>query len=329
MSYDVSVNTYQNQKEIYEIEGFSVNEGVGKKNFKELIGDYSFPKSTYPLKCCFLKPNGNLCAQDHWLGYVVELNDGKRSLLGSSCVKKFDKDGNVRKSISRYDNAKRHHDRISYINHSFYVKQRTIAELEDRQDKLECLQQYYENMKPHLPPRALKSLEDMARIGKDSVTVVLITITEYIDEEDGKTKQERREIIHTVGRVLGIKIFSENSWRGLLDKVATKIRFCRSLEYTKHDTGPRITTKLYSELQGIDQLLKEVDDMHSEKLHFEHSDKDALCYLSHEAKDRIRLLKMSLLDKGRQKDCLYASKILSEMDDKHKLAYSAHVLKIP
>ena len=121
--------TFKDRSEVMSLEGVQDSPGVGPKNFSALLGDYHFPDDTLPLKCCCLKPGDRLCAQDHRNGYVVELTDGRKSLLGSTCVNEFGDDGNLNRLIRHHNNQKRYEERITFINHCFHSKSRMLQEL--------------------------------------------------------------------------------------------------------------------------------------------------------------------------------------------------------
>ncbi|WP_141246947.1 hypothetical protein [Halomonas salipaludis] len=330
MSKSFSINTFQDRDEILRLDGVSDDLGVDQKNFSSLVGDYHFPNDIVPLKCCCFKESGRLCGQDHRHGYVVELSNGKKSLLGSSCILKFESEGEIRKSVRRYNNEKEFLERINYINHSFYGRDKDLRELKQKKENIEDVQRYYNDIKKSVPPSVMRKLEQLAKQGAGNVVIELVLINEGENKETGEIEREKRVISHTVGQLSGLGIFHGELWGELLNSINEKISLLEGLEYTNHDASFRTVSLLYRKLSEIEQLKPQADSVCAEKFLFEMCDKLPLCYLVPSHDERIKMVRMWLLEKyGKPINSTAAKDKLEELDEGYKELYDARELRIP
>lgn len=330
MSGSINVNTFQTPEEVLELDGVADSPGVGPDNFSSLIGDYHFPDNCESLKCCCFKKGGRLCGQDHRNGYVVELVDGKKSVLGSTCVKEFDSEGELRKSISYYENAKLYEERVRKINHIFYSKEDIISNLSGKKENLLDVYRYNSGFEKSIPASAFRKLNDMARQGVDNVVVELVYIDEEVDEKTGKIEREERVVPHTLGKLKGLKIFNKDYLESLISEFSEKINLLAGLEYTNRGESSRKVATLHRKFEEIDRMLSVANELISDKFVFENSDKKLLCFLSPSFEERSILFRMWVLDsKTRGVDKSYAVESLRGMDDEIKKYHGAQEIRVP
>lgn len=330
MPGSININTFQTPEEVFEIDGVVESLGVGPHNFSSLIGDYHFPDNCGSLKCCCVKKGGRLCGQDHRNGYVVELVDGKKSVLGSTCVKEFDSEGELRKSISYYENAKLYEERVRKINHIFHSKENIISSLSEKKESLLGICRYNSEIEKSIPASAFRKLNDMAKQGVDDVVVELVYIDEKVDEITGEVERERYVVPHTLGKLAGLKIFNKNHLDSLISDFSEKINLLVGLEYTNRGESSRKVAVLNRKFEDIDRILSVANEFLSDKFVFENSDKKLLCFLSPNFEERSRLLRMWMLDsKSRSVDKIHAAESLRGMDEEIKEYHGAQEVRIP
>ena len=292
MSKRLDINSYECTSDILEIVDTQTPTAVNAQNFVALIGDYRLKDSEPHLKCYCEKKKKDVCGQNHRNGYVVELTDGVKSLLGSTCVKDFDPEGELRRSVVHYDNKKRFFERVGYVNDCFYDKGKILKKLEAEAQKISGVNKYVSNLIKSLPSGAVSKLQEMAKTGRRSITVDVRKVVEGKDEVTGKVEKDISVLTHTLDEVQGLNVFNHAHRLSLIDELKKKIDLISCLEYTKHDSSARSVAKLYNELLEIDPFCERVRSYCAEKIMFEHSDTKFFIYLTSDHSERVQLYRM-------------------------------------
>ncbi|WP_336268783.1 hypothetical protein [Vreelandella arctica] len=297
MSKNLEINSYQRASEVLNLVGADEPIAVNVDNFVSLIGDYHLTDSEPPLQCCCEKKLKKLCGQNHRNGYVVELKGNAKSLLGSTCVNDFDPEGELKKSVSHYDNKKRYLERVSYINHCFYDKQKILNVLSKENDRLGEVNEFVSSLMRSLPSRVLSTLQGMAKTERIAVTVDVRKVVEGKNKETGEIERDVDVFTHTVGHAHGVSLFSHDYRLKLISSLKRKIDLLNELEYFKHDTGPRVVSRIHKELLEIEVICDQARAFCSEQVVFENSDRKYFIYLTSDQKERINLYRMWYLGK--------------------------------
>ncbi|MCO7214139.1 hypothetical protein [Halomonas sp. OfavH-34-E] len=323
--------TFKDRSEVMSLEGVQDSPGVGPKNFSALLGDYHFPDDTLPLKCCCFKPGGRLCGQDHRNGYVVELTDGRKSLLGSTCVNEFGDGGNLSRLISQHNNQKRYEERITFVNNCYYSKELMAGRLSTALSEMKEVVEYFRGFKRSVPESVMRKLEGMARQGSGKVLVELISFKESVDERTGEVEREPYVTPHTVGQLPGLKFFHSGFWQSLMGKLEDMLHLVKSLEYMERGkTGYKKVATLYKKLEEESALLSEVSSYVGEKHLFEKSEKKPLCFLVPKQEERVKMVRMWWMEsQGEPLSTAAAKQKLRELDDDLKASFGAEELRIP
>lgn len=291
MNKRLDINSYERTNDILEVVDTQNPTAVNANNFVALIGDYRLKDSEPHLKCFCEKKKKDICGQNHRNGYVVELTDGVKSLLGSTCVKDFDPEGELRKSVVHYDNQKRFFERVQYVNDCFYDKGKIVKKLEVEAQQINSVNKYVSDLIKSLPSGAVSKLQEMAKSGRRSIAVDVRKVVEE-KKATGKVEKEVSVLTHTLGEVQGLSIFNHVYRLSLIDELKKKIDLISRLEYTKHDSSPRTVAKLHNELSEIGPLCERVRSYCSEKVMFEHSDTKFFIYLTSDHNERVQLYRM-------------------------------------
>lgn len=292
MNKRLDINSYERTNDILEVVDTQNPTAVNANNFVALIGDYRLKNSEPHLKCFCEKKKKDICGQNHRNGYVVELTDGVKSLLGSTCVKDFDPEGELRKSVVHYDNQKRFFERVQYVNDCFYDKGKIVKKLEVEAQQINSVNKYVSDLIKSLPSGAVSKLQEMAKSGRRSIAVDVRKVVEEKNKATGKVEKEVSVLTHTLGEVQGLSIFNHVYRLSLIDELKKKIDLISRLEYTKHDSSPRSVAKLHNELSEIGPLCERVRSYCSEKVMFEHSDTKFFIYLTSDHSERVQLYRM-------------------------------------
>ncbi|BCB61585.1 hypothetical protein HaloA020_22860 [Halomonas sp. A020] len=292
MSKKLDINSYERTSDILEIVDTQTPTAVNANNFVALIGDYRLKDSEPHLKCFCEKKKKDICGQNHRNGYVVELTDGIKSLLGSTCVKDFDPEGELRKSVAHYDNQKRFFERVGYVNDCFYDKGKIVKKLEVEAQQIGCVNKYVSDLVKSLPSGAVSKLQEMAKSGRRSIAVDVRKVVEEKNEVTGKVEKDVSILTHTLGEIQGLSVFNHAYRLSLLDELKKKIDLINRLEYTKHDSSARSVAKLHNELLEIDPLCERVRNYCSEKILFERSNTKFFIYLTSDHSERVQLYRM-------------------------------------
>ncbi|MGM0855592.1 MAG: hypothetical protein ACQEW0_00735 [Pseudomonadota bacterium] len=292
MSKITGINSYQHASEVEEIVSSEDPIAVNADNFLSLIGDYHLNDSEPPLKCCCEKEKKNLCRQSHRNGYVVELKDGEKSLLGSTCVKDFDPEGDLRKSVSQYDNEKRYLERVGYINHCFEDKERILKKLRVELERLSGLNHFVSGFYKSIPQKVARKLKDMSKTGRGDITVDVRSVKEERNKETGRIERDVNVITHKVGEVNGLEVFQNEQRLSYFSSVKNKIKLIDELEYVKGKEGARAVLRIYKELQEIEPLLERSKAYCGKRMFFEQSSFKNFIFLSDNEEDRVKCYQM-------------------------------------
>ncbi|QPL45024.1 hypothetical protein IT895_12555 [Halomonas sp. A40-4] len=292
MNKITEINSYQRASEVVEIVSPENPIAVNADNFLSLIGDYHLNDSEPPLKCCCEKDKKKLCRQSHRNGYVVELKDGEKSLLGSTCVKDFDPDGDLRKSVSQYDNEKRYQERVSYINHCFRDKDKISEKLRIELERLSDLNHFVSGFLKSIPAKVSRKLQDMSKTGRKDITVDVRVVKEEKDKETGEVERDVNVITHKIGEVSGLEIFQNEYRLSFFSTVKNKIKLIEDLESVKDKEGARAVLRIYKELQEIEPLCERSKAYCSKRVFFEQSSFKNFIFLSDNEEDRVKCYQM-------------------------------------
>lgn len=287
MSKNLEINSYHQADEVMKLVGTDGPLAVNGDNFSFLIGDYYLPDFEPPLKCCCEKVNKNKCGRDHRRGYIVELKSNERSLLGSTCIKNFDPNGDLKSSVKYYDNRKRYLERLAYVNSCVNDKEYILAKLKEEANRLSELHHFVSGFIKTVPSKISRRLEGMAKTGNDAITVDVRIVKEAKNKETGDIERDIDTITHIVDKVNGLAIFKHESRLDLMASIKGKIALVNSLMLVDEKAKTRYVLKLYNELQEIDALCERSRTYCSNKFLFENSSWKGFIFLSDKVDDRI------------------------------------------
>jgi len=296
MNKITEVNSYQRASEVIEIVSPENPIAVNADNFLSLIGDYHLNDSEPPLKCCCEKEKRRLCRHSHRNGYVVELKDGEKSLLGSTCVKDFDPDGDLRKSVSQYDNEKRYLERVSYINQCFRDKDRISEKLRIELERLSDLNHFVAGFLKSMPAKVSRKLQGMSKKVSKDITVDVRIVKEERDEKTGEVERDINIITHKVGEISGLEIFQKEYRLSFYSSVKEKIKLIEDLESVRYKEGARVVLRIYKERQEIEPLCERPKAYCSKRVFFEQSSFKNFIFLSDHDEDRVKCYQMWYFD---------------------------------
>lgn len=319
----VEIRTFASMEEIRKLNGFKENNGVTKENYGRLFGDYWFPDE---VKCCFLKPNGVLCGEDHKAGFVVELNDGSYTILGNVCARdKFGADHKIKSDRRRYLREKERRENFAKLGELLTEKDARLTTLASLRERLEGARRRMETFLATLGDRTARRLRDMARAGNTNVSVEAVIFRKGKDEK-GKEYTERRVTLHNLGSFSGTSVVNELSFQAVYSRMG-KIRsaYQQALEVTE-DVKTSELENLIATLADFDRVVREAESLEREETVFFQNDMSLLCFLSDDKAERYRAARVALGETG-SKD--KAKTWLAERDEEIKRALGADKIDIP
>ncbi len=196
---------------------------VNKMNYNQVIYEYRLNKNSVECQCS--EDRSNICLTKHKHGFIVVLKDGSKSLIGNSCIKKFDSDSKIRRDINILRNTQR------------------------RVDKLESLRKYYDNYDGLLLQLEVMTNKVIDVINSKNVFIKILAnerknftkssysinftggkVRKYVDE-NGDNQKERSKASYSLGNISGKHIIdSEESFNSFFE---AKKRFLKGMNNIK------------------------------------------------------------------------------------------------
>ncbi len=196
---------------------------VNKENYNHVIYEYKLNKNSVECQCS--ENRLNICLTKHKHGFVVVLNEGSKSLIGNSCIKKFDSESDIRRDINTLRNQQRRIDKLESITKYYDNYNGLLSELEDMKTKV--------NSVINFKMLFIKYLANERKIftrSSKSIKVIGGKIREYIDE-NGNSREEKNRASYSLGDILGKDIIDSESL--FIDFFEAKEKFLKGMNNIK------------------------------------------------------------------------------------------------
>ncbi|MFL6622131.1 MAG: hypothetical protein ACJ8NR_05890 [Sulfurifustis sp.] len=319
----VEIRTFASMEEVHKLNGFRENNGVTKENYRRLFGDYWFADE---VRCCFQKPNGVLCGEDHKAGFVVELIDGSYTILGNVCARdKFGADHKIKADRSRYLREKARRDKFAQLGELLTERESRLSTLASLRERLKEASRRIEAFLATLGDRTVRRLRDMARSGNPNVSVEAIIFRKGKDDQ-GNEYTERRATPTTLGSLNGLSVLNEYSLNAVYSGM-TKIAqaYQRAREVTE-DVKTSELENLTAVLADFGRVVREAENLEQEEAAFFQNDMSLLCFLVDDKAERYKAARVALGEAGSKEK---AKSWLTEREQEIKRVLSADKISIP
>ena len=175
---------------------------VSKNNYNQVIYEYKLNNNSVECQCS--EDRSNVCLTKHQHGFIVVLNDGSKSLIGNSCIRKFDSDSQIRKDINILRNTQKRFDKLESIKKYYDNYDGLLSEIESMSEKSENI--------ANLRISFIKFLDKEIVIftkSSSNLKVVGGKIREYVNDK-GKTKKETIRANYDLGVISGKSIIDSD-----------------------------------------------------------------------------------------------------------------------
>lgn len=320
------IRTFATMAEIRALEGFKENNGVTKENYERLFGDYDLPEEE--AKCCFQKPNGVLCGEDHKWGFVALLKDKSLTIVGNVCVRdRFGEDAAIKKDRTRYLNAKRRQERKARLHELIAGKDTALARLELLKGRLAAIETRVQGFLTNLGDGTVRRLHNMARSANASVSVDAITYKEYIDEE-GHKQTERRVSPSRLGSFNGLTVLNDHTFSSVRKDIGDVLRAYARTEVLGDDIKLSELGRITMILGSTDRIAEEIEKLERDVAAFLGNDPILLCFLIDDRTERYKAAKFALELLGETGGKDRAKAWLAEKEQELRKALSADKVSI-
>lgn len=168
---------------------------VNKENYNQVIYEYKLNQGS--VKCQCSEDRSNVCLMKHGHGFVVVLNDGSKSIIGNSCIKKFDSESDIRRHINILRNTQRRIDKLESIEKYYSNYNDLLAQVENMFMEVEEISSLKIEFNKYLGNERANFVKSPKLI-----RVVGGKVRKYIDE-NGNHKEERNKATYDIGSILG------------------------------------------------------------------------------------------------------------------------------
>lgn len=291
----IEVRTFATVQEIELLPGFKDSNPINKDNYQCILGDYRFPDE---VKCCREKANGQLCGKGHKWGFVAKLKDGSITIIGNHCaIDKFGADAKIKADRSRYLNEKRRRERLAQLADLLADKDIVLEKLESLEKELDKIQNRINNFSNSLGERTFRRLQDIARTGRNTVYIDVITYHDYIDQ-DGEKQTEKRVAPSRIGVLNGASIFNGYSFQSIKSMIrVVKVAYDEA-DSISGDIKISTLDSLTRNMADFDRVDDEVRKLQQEEKSFFENDLKLLCFLVDDKSERYKTAQLVLEHSG-------------------------------
>lgn len=308
----MEIRSFFSWAELVNIPGFDHARSFRKTDYKGLYGDYHFKGGQ---RCCFEHDMGKSCRQPHDYGYVVELTDGAKTLIGNRCAKrnfggteKFGRDHRL------YEREKSRRELLARAKVELSHRQTCLDELARLKDRIDTIRNEISGVRRALGTENNRDLVKRAQHNHTAVEVEATYVREGVNAA-GNVETERTHLTHTVGHLKGLGAFNS----------ALAIKFARAYkdaltayqahEYLADDTSASELTSLLRDLTALDDARMAAVALDAAWRQFQSPPQEAvLCLLSAEEKARIEGAVYVLSQQNKNSSRTAARKFLSALE---------------
>jgi|26BtaG_2_1085354.scaffolds.fasta_scaffold14100_2 hypothetical protein len=196
---------------------------VSKNNYNQVIYEYKLNKNSVECQCS--EDRSNVCLTKHKHGFIVVLDDGSKSLIGNSCIRKFDSDSQIRKDINILRNTQRRSDKLESIKKYSDNYDKLLNEIKTMSEKVEDVANFKKSFINYLGKEIV-----MFNRSSSNLKVVGGKIREYVNN-NGKTKKETIRANYDLGVISGKNIIDSD--RLFVEFNSSKKKFIKGMDNLK------------------------------------------------------------------------------------------------
>lgn len=272
-----SINTYS---ELYHLPGFLENNTITPENFHSVVDEYDI--RDVELNCCLEDENGR-CGQGHFHGYVIELKDGSKSIMGKDCAqRKFGAEGAISTAIKIFKNTKnlksKLGDTLEYAENFDYYRDEVFA----LEEKIRNIKEFYRELSCNLSRMLLDVLNFRYKAQRSKIEVKCFKYN--------RENELIYQATNTIGYIPSLNLFNNkdlNDFDKQLKLIKDALRDSRKL-YTQIKNNERVsdneldkrTKKILSELKNFENFKTEIKEVNRLIIEFYSTDLSPLCFIS-------------------------------------------------
>jgi len=171
---------------------------VNKENYDHVIYEYKLNKNIVECQCS--ENRSNVCLTKHGHGFVVVLDNGSKSLIGNSCIKKFDSESAIRRDINMLRNQQKRIDKLESIRKYYENYDDFLSQLDHMTNEVTNVI----NSKNIFIKCLANEIKNFTK-SSDSIKFVGGKVRTYIDE-NGDNREEISKASYNLGSIAGKRI---------------------------------------------------------------------------------------------------------------------------
>lgn len=322
----IEIRTFATMDEVRNLPNYREHNGVNTQNYHRIHGDYWFPDE---VQCCFKKPNGNLCGENHKSGFVVQLKDGSFTIIGNYCARvQFGADAKFKADRNRYLNEKKRREQLLRLQELLADRDTRLAQLGPLRERCNAVKDRSNQFLAQLGGTTAHRLRTMARTGDPRVIIEGITFKEEVDE-NGEKIRERRVIPHMLGRLNGLGVFGDRAYSDITSRLGDIRRAYKTAESFNERTKTSDLEAVASVLGDFDRISAEIEVLEHEEKEFRAGSLHLLCFLVDDKAERYKTARMVLEKAGETVGKERAKTWLTELEQQLKQSLGAEKINIP
>lgn len=298
-------------EKFFEIENrpsFDPECSITLSNFGSLVGEY---KLAEPVRCQVHRETGS-CGNMHRHGWLGKTKDGKEGMIGNHCARKnFNADETFAKERNRIRSENSIAKSLNKLRELSVEDGGYETKLSHQLDRLRNMKSQIDKLKEKIPDDVVTRLEVMEKNRRYNVTM---DIKYYEDSEDGSPLV--RWLPHTVGRVEGVSIFNYSNIGRIFQRLHG-IRDALEKVDVSRSAGERNLKRWADELEGIDEVISDIDTLELESARFfVFENLILLSYLTESMSSRVDVAGLALVFSGESDTKNSAKQLIDSNDNK-------------
>ena len=290
LTSSTSALTFNKAEEVFNLPEFEKGRLININNYANIYAEYH----TYGLdmNCCCQKKSkkgSRLCGSEHRHGFVIRLQCGTLSLLGSTCVTEFDIDAKIHKDHLMFKRQLERQHNEQRLNEFLNKKESLSIDLSSLEVRIKEFLTDLKEIKVVLGEEVSKKIQDKAKTKDPSVSVLGVRVKYYIDDEGKKqTETSKQNII--IAAIKGLEVFDKFKIQHIQKQVGDYKRALINGESMAQQSNFKGVEKLLNTLSNSPEKMNvQLSSLELASLKFKAENKTFLCYFTNKSSIRQRI----------------------------------------
>lgn len=292
MNFEYKINRFKDYDDIASISGYVEGQPFEKEAYKNLLGGYHLKDK---IKCCF-SGSGRVCNTEHNHGYVVELNNGVVTVVGSECVYKLGSEEKLLKDVKFLKNEEKRQDKLQMLKDKIKAPLATYEEVSDSYERAKKLEEIASRFLDSMPFIVSGDLRQKVKSGNGAVVVTMVYERPYFD--NGVRKIEREEVRTVVYRIKGLRFLNYELLTSLKRRISDAKGAVKAVDSINNNTSQRRLSDIANKFNAYQRQLKVIGEFERYYNEFMQNDFRFFTLLAPSSEERRELEKVLSLYSG-------------------------------